>query len=142
MYIKRKGDNVKNISAKEIAELERRHNKNVEQLAGQISRKTGIHESHVRGKLHELIETIPLEKRLAIKMHMARIGIPALAVAMLEVPTKGAVSAGTISPELLLMTAVIGGMAGWIISKRYEHKLKQITQEHALRVQKQVQKVI
>lgn len=133
---------MREVTAKEIAELERRHNKNVEQLAGQISRKTGIHEGHIRGKLHELIESIPLEKRLAVKMHMARLGVPALAVAMLELPTHGGISAGTVSPELLLVTAVVGGMAGWIISKRYEHKLKQITQEHAERVKAQISKVI
>lgn len=129
-------------STKEIAELERRHNKNVEQLAGQLSKKTGIHESHIKGKLHELIESIPLEKRLAVKIHMARFGVPALAVAMLELPTHGGVSMGTVSPELLLVTAVVGGMAGWIISKRYEHRLKQVTMEHAQRVQKQLPKVI
>ena len=129
-------------SAKEIAELERRHNRNVDELAGHLSKKTGIHESHIKGKLHELIESIPLERRLAVKMHMARLGVPALAVAMLEFPTHGGISAGTVSPELLLITAVIGGMAGWIISKRYEHRLKQITQEHAERVKQQVKKVI
>ena len=133
---------MRNISAREIAELEKRHNRNVEQLAGQISRKTGIHEGHVKSKLHELIESVPLEKRLALKIHMARLGIPALAVAMLEFPTKGAISMGTVSPETLILTALVGGMAGWIISRRYEHKLKQITQEHAQRVQKQVEKVI
>jgi len=133
---------LRNISAREVAELERRHTRNVEQLAGQISRKTGIHEGHVKNKLHELIEGVPLEKRLALKIHMARLGIPALAVAMLELPTKGAISMGTVSPETLILTALVGGMAGWIISKRYEHKLKQITQEHAQRVQKQVEKVI
>jgi hypothetical protein len=133
---------LREITAKEIAELERRHNKNVEELAGHLSRKTGIHEGHIKGKLHELIESIPLEKRLAVKMHMARLGVPALAVAMLELPTHGGVSMGTVSPELLLVTAVVGGMAGWIISKRYEHRLKEITREHAERVKQQVGKVI
>lgn len=133
---------MRSITQKEIAELERRHNKNVDELAGHLSRKTGIHESHIRGKLHELIESIPLEKRLAVKMHMARFGMPALAVAMLELPTHGGVSAGTVPFETLLLTAVVGGMAGWIISRRYEHRLKQVTQEHAERVKKQVGKVI
>jgi hypothetical protein len=133
---------LRNISAKEIAELERRHNKNVEQLAGQISRKTGIHESHVKGKLHELIESIPLEKRLAVKIHMARLGVPALAVAMMELPTHGGLSTGTVPLETLLVAGVVGGMAGWIISKRWEHKLEQVTKEHAQRVQSQVKKVV
>jgi hypothetical protein len=133
---------LRNISAKEIAELERRHNRNVNELAGQISRKTGIHESHVKGKLHELIESIPLEKRLAVKIHMARLGVPALAVAMLELPTHGGLSAGTVPLETLLIAGVIGGMAGWIISKRWEHKLEQVTKEHAQRVRSQVKKVI
>ena len=133
---------MREVTAKEIAELERRHKRNVDELAGHLSKKTGIHESYIKGKLHELIESIPLEKRLAVKMHMARLGVPALAVAMLELPTHGGISAGTVPIETLLVTAVIGGMAGWIISKRYEHKLQQITKEHAERVKKQVDKVI
>jgi hypothetical protein len=133
---------LREITAKEITELEKRHKRNVEELAGHLSRKTGIHESHIRGKLHEMIESIPIEKRLAIKIHMARFGMPALAVAMLELPTKGAVSAGTVAPETLLLTAVIGAMAGWIISRRYEHRLKEITREHAERVKQQVGKII
>jgi hypothetical protein len=132
---------MRGITSREIAELEKRHKRNVDELAQHLSARTGIHHSEIRGKLHEMIDRISLEKRLAIKKHMAQIGSPALAIMILEGVTGGGVSLGTVSPETIWLTAVIGGVGGWLLSKRYQHKIKELEIEHAKTVKGRLGKV-
>jgi len=135
---------VRNLTQREIANLERRHKQNINEIAKHLESRTGIHHSHIRDKLHEIIEKMPLEKRLRVKMHMLRIGLPAFAIMALESNflSAGGVSAGTVTPEILWTVAVAGALAGFLASKRYERQLHAIEKEHAEKIAGKVGKVI
>jgi len=135
---------VRNLTQSEIANLERRHKQNVNEIAKHLESRTGIHHSHITGKLQEIIEKMPLEKRLRVKMHMLKIGLPAFAVMALESNflSAGGVSSGNVAPEVLWTVAVAGALAGFIASKRYERQLHAIEKEHAEKIAGRVGKVI
>jgi len=128
---------LRNLTAKELAHLEKRHQKNLEDISKTLSSRTGIHHSHIRDKLHELIEKIPEDRRLRLKIHMLRIGTPIAFVLLAESMT------GLTAPPHVVWGAGIGGaLMGWLESAGAVKKLQQLEREHAKRVTGRLEKII
>lgn len=128
---------MRNLTSREMERLEKRHQKNLNEISKTLSTKTGIHHSHIRDKLHELVEKIPADKRIRLKMHMLRVGTPIAGVLLAE-----AMTGGTASQEVVLLSAVGGALAGWFESKGAEKRLAGLEREHAQKVLGRVRKVV
>jgi hypothetical protein len=125
------------LTTKELEHLEKRHQKNLEDISKTLSSRTGIHHSHIRDKLHELIEKIPADRRLQLKIHMLRIGTPIAFVLLAESMT------GLTAPPHVVWGAGIGGaLMGWLESAGAVKKLQQLEREHAERVTVKLKKII
>lgn len=128
---------MREITSKEMEELEKRHRAKVTEVAGEVGKRLGRDPKEIEEHIHSHIEKLPNIHRLEAKRHFIRIATPIMTGFLVTAMT------GLHPEPMVLYGAIIGGfILGQIEAHEIEKKIVEAERHMAERVKGKLHSVI